>query len=162
MPISEAITSVKWIRLAREEGSLLSPRSIVSRQTSTSFCYDVDVVVVAVYRRRLHPHTCYSSDCFVLIQSTDILFSSFSFSQSLFRTASIFIREILEIFMASRTYFDRILPRRSLGGFYTGSLSSLIENNVYSSLAGRTLVRTAIFFLFFFSIVITFSLVSLH
>lgn len=83
-----------------------------------------------------------------------LLFLSAAFSNSI----DIYSRNS-GIFMATRTYFDRILPRRSLGGFYTGSLSSLNENNAYSSLAGRRLVRISIFF--FFSITITFSLVSL-
>ena len=43
--------------------------------------------------------------------------------------------------MATRTYFDRMMPRRSLGGFYTASLSSLNDPNTYSE-AVRRLVRT--------------------
>lgn len=137
MPISEAIISVKWIRPSREEGCLLQGL-IVPRYRTASFWY-VDVVVVS--RRRLHSPTCYSADCFfVLIQSIDVSFFLFFL---FFRAAVISSRNI-GTSMASRSYFDRIRPRRNLGGFYTGSLSSLNDVNTYS-LTMRKLVRISIY-----------------
>ena len=134
MPISEAIISVKWIRQTRERST---GRLYTDREP-----HRLPMSILLFLLPRVP--TCYCSDCFFALTAYwhifVALFIALSRSQPALPSR---LSWCVCAQMARRNYLDRMMPRRSLGGFYTSSLSSLNDGGAYSSAIRRT-VRTSL------------------